>query len=70
MSIEDVFNMEFGISQGFMDHGEFFEGVRALLIDKDKSPKWTHKSIDEVTEADVKLFFDRHEKQNLDILKY
>ena len=49
MNLADVFKMEFKISQGFMHHREFFEGVRALLIDKDKNPKWSHKSVHEVT---------------------
>lgn len=44
MNLKDVFEMEYRISQGFMNHREFFEGVRALLIDKDKNPKWTHES--------------------------
>ena len=48
MNLHDVFEMEFKISQGFMNHSEFFEGVRALLIDKDKTPNWIHKDIDEV----------------------
>ena len=38
MNLFDVFEMEYKISQGFMNHTEFFEGVRALLIDKDKKP--------------------------------
>lgn len=50
MNLHDVFEMEYKISQGFMNHTEFFEGVRALLIDKDKSPNWKHKSIADVTQ--------------------
>ena len=46
MNLKEVFEMEYKISQGFMRHTEFFEGVRALLIDKDKSPKWKHASIE------------------------
>jgi len=42
MGIKEVFEMEYRISQGFMNHTEFFEGVRALLVDKDRSPKWKH----------------------------
>jgi len=49
MNLKQVFEMEYKISQGFMAHTEFFEGVRALLIDKDKSPKWKHASIHKVT---------------------
>ena len=37
MNAKDVFTMEYGISQGFMEHTEFYEGVRALLVDKDKN---------------------------------
>lgn len=51
-----------------MHHWEFFEGVRALLIDKDKNPKWSHKSVNDVTLKEVDEFFNRPEELNLDIL--
>jgi enoyl-CoA hydratase/carnithine racemase len=35
MKIRDVFQMEFGMSQGYMNHTEFSEGIRAHLVDKD-----------------------------------
>jgi len=38
MDLKSVFEMEYKLSQGFMNHTEFFEGVRALLVDKDKNP--------------------------------
>ena len=48
LSLEEVFLMEYRISQNFMNGVDFFEGVRASLIDKDKSPKWSHESIFDV----------------------
>lgn len=68
MNLDDVFKMEYKISQGFMNHPEFFEGVRALLIDKDQAPKWSHSSIKEVTQEDVDFFFNRPEELNLDVM--
>jgi hypothetical protein len=50
--------MEYGLSQAFMAHTEFFEGVRALLVDKDKSPKWKYQSIEEVPKEEVEWFFN------------
>jgi len=38
MELEDVFQMEYGMTQGYMAHTEFYEGVRALLVEKDKNP--------------------------------
>ena len=70
MNLHDVFEMEYKISQGFMNHTEFFEGVRALLIDKDKSPKWKHKTIEEVQQSEINWFFERPDTLNLDIAKY
>lgn len=70
MNLKDVFEMEFKISQGYMRHTEFFEGVRALLIDKDKSPKWKHSSILDLTQDEINWFFEQPDDVNLDIGKY
>lgn len=70
MNLKEVFEMEYKISQGFMRHTEFFEGVRALLIDKDKTPKWKHASVLDVTQQEINWFFDQPDTLNLDISKY
>lgn len=66
MTLREVFEMEYKICQGFMHHREFFEGVRALLIDKDKSPQWSHSKVSQVTKEDVDQIFNRHDKYQLD----
>jgi enoyl-CoA hydratase len=38
--LEDALNMEYRLVLRLYEDGEFAEGVRALLIDKDKSPRW------------------------------
>ena len=37
--------------------GEFPEGVRALLVDKDKAPKWNPREIADVAPAAVTALF-------------
>ena len=49
MSLADIFRMELNASIGCCVHGNFVEGVRALLVDKDKQPRWQQASLDEVT---------------------
>jgi hypothetical protein len=36
-----------------MEHGDFLEGIRAAIIDKDKSPKWRHASLNDVAPTTV-----------------
>lgn len=67
MDVRSVFEMEYKISQGFMNHTEFFEGVRALLVDKDRKPIWKHKSVSEVETSEVEWFFNRDELCPLDL---
>lgn len=51
--------MEYRLSQAFMREGsDFYEGIRALLVDKDKSPKWNPKNIESVSEEYVQSFFE------------
>jgi NADPH-dependent glutamate synthase beta subunit-like oxidoreductase len=36
-----------------MEQGDFLEGIRALIIDKDKAPRWRHARIEDVTADEV-----------------
>ena len=40
--------------------GEFQEGIRALLIDKDQQPKWRYSKVKDVPQAWVDGFYKRH----------
>jgi enoyl-CoA hydratase/carnithine racemase len=51
LSLADVFRLEYRASVGCCMHPDFAEGVRALLVDKDRSPRWTPATLDEVTDA-------------------
>jgi enoyl-CoA hydratase/carnithine racemase len=57
MELADCFRMELGMVEQCFEQGDFIEGIRALLIDKDNSPRWTPMNLDEVTEASVEAFF-------------
>src|SRR6185312_6711430 len=57
-SFEDTMTIEYRMSQRGMQKGhDFFEGVRALLIDKDQKPKWNPSTIEGVTREMVESHF-------------
>jgi enoyl-CoA hydratase/carnithine racemase len=57
-SFEDSMTIEYRMSQACMKPGhDFFEGVRALLIDKDQKPKWNPATIEGVTREMVDAHF-------------
>ena len=56
-SLEAALDVEFRLCTHLFEAGEFPEGVRALLVDKDKSPKWRPPSLDDVTDAMVEALF-------------
>ncbi|WYX37934.1 enoyl-CoA hydratase/isomerase family protein [Achromobacter xylosoxidans] len=57
-SLDDVFRAEYIAALHCTAHGDFAEGIRALLIDKDKTPRWNPAVLDMATEAWVQKFFD------------
>jgi|LNFM01.1.fsa_nt_gb enoyl-CoA hydratase len=56
-SLEAALNVEFRLCTHLFEHGEFNEGVRALLVDKDKSPRWQPPQLGDVTPAMVDRLF-------------
>lgn len=57
LSLKECLRMEFRMTQGCMRNPDFFEGVRAVLIDKDNAPTWSPSTLEQVTEQDVNSYF-------------
>lgn len=56
-SLEDALNVEFRLCTHLFERGEFPEGVRALLVDKDKSPRWQPPRLEDVPQQMVDDLF-------------
>jgi enoyl-CoA hydratase len=50
-SLEEALNAEYRLTVRLFEHGEFLEGVRALLVDKDRKPRWNPPRLEDVTPA-------------------
>ncbi len=55
--VEEALQLEYRMTQHVMQRHDFFEGVRALLVDKDQTPKWQPASLAAVSEDDVDFYF-------------
>jgi len=58
MSLAECFRMELDLAVKCGCFGEFSEGVRALLIDRDKSPKWRYSSVEVIDTKVLNWFFE------------
>tara|TARA_R110001592_G_scaffold363043_1_gene679736 strand:+ start:223883 stop:224995 length:1113 start_codon:yes stop_codon:yes gene_type:complete len=56
-SLREVFQAELILATNIMRYPEFAEGVRALLIDKDRKPAWRYTSTRDVPPEVVDSFF-------------
>jgi enoyl-CoA hydratase len=57
MAFPQVMTMEYRISQSCARSHDFYEGIRAALIDKDRQPKWEPPRIADVSEEAVDGYF-------------
>jgi hypothetical protein len=52
-SLEEALQMEYRYTWRSIEEGEFIEGIRAAVIDKDRAPRWAKPGLDDVGDADV-----------------
>lgn len=57
LDFEDCMSLEFRLTNRFMAAPDFYEGVRAVVIDKDQAPKWQPATLDAVTDRQVADYF-------------
>ncbi|KAK9878938.1 hypothetical protein WA026_003759 [Henosepilachna vigintioctopunctata] len=57
LSLMEALKVEYRVAAGCLSHHDFYEGVRALLIDKDQKPKWNPSKITDVTDDIVNSHF-------------
>lgn len=55
-TLADVLDQELTVAANLVRHGDFLEGVRAQLVDKDRTPRWHPPTLDDV--GDVARFFE------------
>lgn len=53
----DMLMADYGLACAFLDGSDFYEGVRAALIDKDRSPSWQPAGLESVTDHMVARYF-------------
>lgn len=53
MTLEEALAQEYRFTARCMEFGEFLEGIRAAVIDKDRAPNWEKPHLGDVTKADV-----------------
>jgi enoyl-CoA hydratase len=57
LDFDEAMRMEFRLSQACMRGDDFYEGIRAVLVDKDRSAQWRPATLEEVTEGMVEGHF-------------
>ncbi|KAG8229678.1 hypothetical protein J437_LFUL010267 [Ladona fulva] len=65
-NLQECLAMEYRLTQRFCADHDFYEGVRAVLVDKDNSPKWKPNKLEDVSSSKVSSFFENlPEKEEL-----
>lgn len=64
---DEVIKLEYRLMTHLMKSADFYEGVRAAIIDKDHQPKWTPAEIDAVKGTDIDPYFSPMSEGELDI---
>lgn len=57
LDFQGVMTQELDLSLNFLATQDFYEGIRAQLIDKDRKPGWSHANVADVSDEQVERLF-------------
>ena len=57
LAFEDCIRLDWRIANAILDGQDFYEGVRAALVDKDQSPRWNPATLDAVDPGAIEGHF-------------
>ncbi len=58
MTLREALAAELNMTRHVIPHREFIEGVRAMVVDKDRAPRWNPARIEDVDPAAIAAMFD------------
>ena len=67
LDFDDNIKMEFRVVRRIMEGHDFFEGVRAQIVDKDRNPQWSPASLDDVSDAEIAAYFEELGDEELEL---
>ena len=67
LDFEACMRLEYRIVCHILQGADFYEGVRAVIVDKDNAPKWSPAELADVTEADILAHFEMPVGGDLDV---
>lgn len=58
LTLPESLKMEYRMACRVTDGKDFYEGVRAVLVDRDNKPKWNPAKLEEVKDSDIQAIFE------------
>lgn len=60
LNLHRVLQLEYGVVSNLVRQDDFYEGIRAMVIDKDKTPHWQHNDIADLSKSDIEYLLENH----------
>ncbi len=65
--LDRCLEMEFRLALKCMQGHDFYEGVRAVIVEKENQPKWQPARLEDVSDAEIERYFEPLEKDELNL---
>jgi enoyl-CoA hydratase len=63
LTFDECIKLDYRLTNRFLNSHDFFEGVRAAIIDKDNKPQWQPSRLEEISAEDIALYFAPLQKE-------